>query len=93
MQHSVLHILDEMSMLGRNFLGKILYKVQDILGKESAHAGGELPAETMMGRDVILAGDNKQAPPISDEPLYKTGPYQGKAKNVAGEHDKAGGWS
>ena len=32
MLHSVLQVLDEMSMLGQLLVGKILYKVQDILG-------------------------------------------------------------
>ena len=50
-------------MLGKQMTGKLLFKVREVLG---GHA-------TMGGRDTILCGDVRQAPPIGDEPLYKIG--------------------
>ena len=84
MLHSVLHVLDEMSMLGQLLVGKILYKVQDILGTKIPEYGKDLPRHCLAGRDVILAGDKKQAPSIGDAPLYKPGEYKGKAMNLRG---------
>ena len=59
-------------MLGKQMTGKLLFKVREVLG---GHA-------TMGGRDTILCGDVRQAPPIGDEPLYKIGKYTGKGRNV-----------
>ena len=73
-----LFVVDEMSMVGRQMLGKIEYKVQDTLGAEAKRAGEEI---FLAGRDAILAGDPKQANPIGDDPLYREGDYQGKGQN------------
>ena len=66
-----LFVLDEFSMIGRQMLGKIFYKVRECL-PGPARCGG---------KDVVLSGDVKQAAPIGDELLYRTGPYEGKGVN------------
>ena len=72
-------ILDEFSMIGRMFLGKVLYKVRDVLGRKPKAFGGDEP--TMHGIDVMLCGHEMQAKPIGDDPLYKEGKYTGKSLN------------
>ena len=37
---------------------------------------------TLFGPDCILAGHLAQAPPIGDDPVYKTGAYKGKGLNL-----------
>eukprot|EP00959_Pyramimonas_sp_CCMP1952_P449485 9411699-Pyramimonas_sp.AAC.1 len=67
-------------------LGKIEYKVQDTLGTDAelaARGGGgkggkgrkkeEGEPVHLGGKDVALAGDPQQAPPIGDDPLYRMG--------------------
>ena len=62
--------MDEMSMIGRQMLGKVEFKVRDVLG----NARGDRGQEVFLGaRDTVLAGDPKQCPPIGDEPLYTEG--------------------
>ena len=39
------------------------------------------PSATLGGRDAALAGDPKQASPIADDPLFRTGAYTGKGQN------------
>eukprot|EP00959_Pyramimonas_sp_CCMP1952_P224116 4686173-Pyramimonas_sp.AAC.1 len=67
-----------MSMIGRQMLGKIEYKVQDTLGKSGKLAvrgregkGGRGEEEERLvylgGKDAVLAGDPQQAPPIGDD--------------------------
>jgi hypothetical protein len=58
-----LFVLDEFSMVGRQMLGKVVYRVGEALGT----------ATTMGGRDVILSGDVRQAQPVGDEPMYAAG--------------------
>ena len=78
MQQARLFVLDEMSMVGRQMLGKIEFKVRDALRGNR----GEVAAQTYLcGRDAVLAGDPKQASPIGDEPLFKEGSYRGKGQN------------
>ena len=36
---------------------------------------------TLAGRDVVLAGDLRQANPIGDHPMYSVGDYKGKGQN------------
>ena len=73
-----LFVIDEMSMVGRQMLGKIEFKVWDTL--RGAPGGGESEV-LLQGRDAVLAGDPKQASPIGDEPMYKEGDYGGKGQN------------
>ena len=78
MQQAFLFVMDEMSMVGRQMMGKIEFKVRDTLRGEIKG----LPATaTLAGRDCVLAGDPKQANPIGDDPLYKEGAYTGKGQN------------
>ena len=76
--HSRFFVMDETSMLGRTMLGKIEFKVRDTVG-ESVGAGGE---EILLGgKDAVLSGDPKQAPPLGDEPMWREGEYSGKGQN------------
>jgi len=85
-------VIDEMSMVGRQMLGKIEFKVRDTLGDKFKSDGSE---EFFGGKGVVLAGDPKQATPVCDEPLYKEGSYKGKAQNkpFRAEHRPADAWS
>merc|ERR1712005_57456 len=60
MDQARLFVFDEMSMVGRQMLGKIEFKVRDTLKKESGLAGEDA---YLAGRDAVLAGDPKQANP------------------------------
>ena len=82
MQHGRLAIFDEMSMIGRAFLGKVLYRAAEVsdLGPSQV---------TLAGMDAILAGHFAQAPPIGDEPLFKQGAYAGKALNKPSKREAA----
>ena len=71
-------VIDEMSMVGRQMLGKIEYKVRDTL-VAARRRGGE--DALLGGRDTVLAGDPKQANPIGDDPMYRPGAYTGKGQN------------
>jgi hypothetical protein len=62
--------MDEMSMIGRQMFGKIEFKIRDTLGDASGRDSGEV---YLGGKDAVLAGDPKQAPPIMDEPLFQEG--------------------
>ena len=75
---SRLFVSDEMSMVGRQSLGKIEFKVRDCLRGAKRDDGNEI---FLGGRDTVLAGDPKQANPIGDEPMYREGAYQGKGVN------------
>ena len=68
-----LAIFDEFSMLGKAFVGKLLFRVED--------AQPEHTSESLFGLDAILAGHLAQAAPIGDDPVYKEGPYKGKGLN------------
>ena len=61
-------------MIGRQMLGKVLYRAEEIF--EDPKQRGPFP-----DRDCMLSGDTRQAPPVVDEPLYKKGPYTGRAEN------------
>ena len=65
-------------MIGRQMLGKVEFKVRDVLGNAAGEGGQEV---YLGGRDTVLAGDPKQCPPIGDEPLYTEGRYRGKGQN------------
>ena len=66
-----LFVLDEFSMIGRQMMGKMCFRLREGLGVERSFGG----------KDVVLGGDPKQIPPIGDEPVYKEGRYQGKGLN------------
>ena len=68
-----LGVFDEYSMLGKAFLGKILFRAREAEDPPSGLSLG--------GLDVILAGHLAQAAPIGDDPLYKPGAYKGKGLN------------
>ena len=81
-----LFVMDEMSMIGRQMMGKIEFRVRDAL-KGTVPRGGD---ETYLcGKDVVLAGDPKQAPPIGDEPLFRVGEYGGRAMNKPARSENA----
>jgi len=78
MDQARLFVMDEMSMVGRQMLGKIEFKVRDTLRTAARDLGEDA---TLAGRDTVLAGDPKQANPIGDDPLYREGDYSGKGQN------------
>ena len=67
-------IFDEFSMLGRAFVGKILFRVRDAQLKRT-------PQWWLAGMDALFEGHLAQAAPIGDEPLYQPGRYKGKGLN------------
>ena len=73
LKDAALFILDEFSMVGRQMLGKILIRAQEVFGD----SGGE----PFPDRDFVMAGDPKQAQPVCDEAMYKEGSYKGRAHN------------
>ena len=73
-----LFVMDEMSMIGRQMMGKIEFRIQDTL--KGTMPCGSAPVY-LGGRDAVLAGDPKQAPPLGDEPLCRLGEYKGKGQN------------
>ena len=87
-----LFVMDEMSMIGRQMMGKIEFRVKDTLK-------GTVPRDRvgkyLGGRDAVLAGDPKQAPPICDEPIYRLGDYKGPACNKpkGAERTPSDAWS
>ena len=74
-----LSVLDEFSMLGRRFLGQIIFRLREILGAKPKDFDEEC---SFGGLGVILAGHADQAKPIGDESIFKPGRYTGKAKMV-----------
>jgi len=82
-----LFVLDEFSMIGRQMLGKIVFRVAEALRSASREFGRDV---TMGGRDLLLTGDVRQAKPLGDDPLYKNGPYKGKGRNAPGKKGKSG---
>ena len=77
MRNSRLIILDERSMIGRMFVGKIVSRVRDLLGD-----GSGPPGTTLGGQDLLMMGDDKQCVPIGDEPQFQEGGYTGRRKGV-----------
>ena len=57
-----LAVFDEVSMMGKGFIGKILFRAEDAAPDESF-------AMTLFGLDCILAGHLAQASPIGDDPI------------------------
>ncbi len=58
-----LFVIDEMSMVGRQMLGKIEFKVRDVLRGPQRRGGEEGQGVLLEGRDAVLSGDPKQANP------------------------------
>ena len=85
LEQARLFVMDEMSMVGRQMLGKIEFKVRNTLLQETARLPDSM---TLAGRDVVLSGDPKQANPIGDEPLYRAGAYKGKGQNKPRASDR-----
>ena len=71
-------VLDEFSMLGKVFMGKMLLRARDIFGSKPAEFRRDV---SMGGLDVIVAGHSAQAQPIGDDSLCKVGPYTGRGRN------------
>ena len=71
-----LAVFDEFSMLGKAFLGKVLYRAREVAPGAAASLGG---------LDCIKAGHLAQAAPIGDDPVFKPGGYSGKSTNRAPE--------
>ena len=61
-------LVDERSMIGRMFLGKIAHRLEEVLGSGDGPRGA-----TLGGRDLLLVGDDKQIRPIGDDPLFVDG--------------------
>jgi len=80
LRNARLYVLDEFSMVGRTMLGKIEFRVQEALGASCRREFGR--HVSMGGRDFVLAGDVRQATPVTGDPCYINGPYTGEAKNL-----------
>jgi hypothetical protein len=78
LRRAVLIIMDELSMIGRQMLGKTDTRACEVLGSGGARYGEA--AVSFGGRDVLLAGDPKQCQPIGDDPMYKEGEYKGRGR-------------
>ena len=65
-------------MIGKIFMGKMLFRARNVLGSAPAAFGRDV---SMGGLDVILSGHGAQAQPIGQDSLGKVGPYTGKATN------------
>ena len=79
MRAASLFVMDEFSMIGRQMLGKIVFKVDDTLGGDRVDAGVR---KTLGGKDCMMAGDTKQAKCVGDESHHKDGPYKREGGNV-----------
>lgn len=94
LEQARLFVLDEVSMIGRQMLGKIEFKVRNTLQQEvqampeEMFVGNRKVMHTLVGRDVVLSGDLKQANPIGDEPFYTRGAYKGKGRNKPKNADR-----
>ena len=92
MTQSRLFVMDEMSMIGRQMLGKIGFRAEQLLGQVCDAEGRE---RYLGGKDCVLAGDPKQCQPVGDDALYTEGAYSGKGKNMpkGASSRPAGAWS
>ena len=81
LQQAELCAVDELSMVGRAMLGKMEFKVRDLLKGSLDNVPAEGPGQYMANKDMVLSGDFKQAPPIGDDPMYRMGAYRGKGQN------------
>ena len=81
-----LAVVDELSMVGRAMAGKIEFKFRDTLRGHATARGTE--DRMLCGRDAVLSGDARQAPPIGDEPLYREGEYAQRGQNKPPKADR-----
>jgi len=101
MEQAKLFVMDEMSMIGRQMLGKIEFKIRNTLYDDTRRLGEEMTVAgrrvmtTLGGKDVVMSGDFKQANPIGDDPMYKLGDYVGKGQNKPkhAERTPDGAWT
>ena len=70
MEQSRLFVMDEMSMIGRQMLGKIGFRAEQLLGQVCDSDGHQ---RYLGGKDCVLAGDPKQCQPVGDDALYVEG--------------------
>ena len=82
-----LAVMDEFSMIGRVFFGKVNYKVGQLLGGRPRAFGGKRVV-SMGGLDVVLSGHAAQAGPIGDDRMWLEGPYTGKGLNKPPKGDR-----
>ena len=78
LQHTQLLILDEMSMIGRQMMGRIDSRLQQ------AKAGRNPAEEFLGGVSSVLVGDPAQCEAIRDQQIYDTVPH----KRTASDHDQ-----
>ena len=76
---ATLVVMDEFSMIGRQMMGKICFKANDMLGADRPDAGVH---KSIGGKDVIQAGDPDQAQPVCDESANKEGAYTKQGGNA-----------
>ena len=87
LEQAQLFVLDEVSMIGRQMLGRIEFKLRNTLAQEVSalpaemSVGGRRVLTTLVGRDTVLSGDLRQANPLGDDPFYTMGAYTGKGQN------------
>ena len=80
LEKASLNGFDEFSMIGRQMIGKVLYRSEEIF--EDSTQRGFFP-----DRDCMLSGDTKQASPVADELFCKTGAYTGRAEKRPKKED------
>ena len=82
LKHAILAVMDEMSMIGRSFLGKILDRVGTVKAADVSSDFGRGREVSMGGLDVMLTGHCAQIKGVCEEYLWKAGAYSGKAQNL-----------
>ena len=83
LRNARLFVVDERSMLGRIFRGKMLFRLNEYLGQKPRGFGGVTVSAG--GVDFLQCGDDKQIFPILDEPDFYDGAYRGNGKNLEGD--------
>ena len=83
---AVLAVMDEMSMIGRMFMGKILHRVENVLGAAPRQYGRVV---SLGGLDAVVTGHPAQIKSVGDEYWWKEGPCKGRAKNLPPRQSEA----
>ena len=83
---AVLAVMDEMSMIGRMFMGKILHRVENVLGASPRHYGKVV---SLGGLDAVVTSHPAQIKSVGDDYWWKEGPYKGRAKNLPPRQSEA----
>lgn len=78
MEHWRLGVTGELSLIGRQMLPTIDFKLRDTLVERVRARGDEI---SFGGKDVVLSGDPKPAAPLGDEAMWRDGEYRGKGQN------------